>query len=276
MRNKIVIPIIIATVIVAALAAFFINQYFYSSQAAAKSAQMMSGEAAEKMSDSNINGVVMKEGVLYSLWEGGELSAISHDVTLKGGARAMVGGKIVGADGSAIVLKDGQELTADGKVMDVDTSKLSVMEEGEGMAEGNETMEDNESMMGKDVSYSGQVIAGSETPYIRYSKADFDKALGAGKSVYVYVYATWCPTCAVERPKVMQAFDGLGESDVVGFEVHWNDGQDTQEDKDLERNYGVSSQHTSLFIGSDGKLIEKSLNSIDVAAFKAKLAAFGA
>ncbi|MBI4894579.1 MAG: hypothetical protein HY833_02495 [Candidatus Aenigmarchaeota archaeon] len=134
----------------------------------------------------------------------------------------------------------------------------------------------NDGSMMKDVSYSGEVIAGSETPYIRYNRADFDRALSEGKSVYVYVYATWCPTCAAERPKVMQAFNELGETGVVGFEAHWNDGQNTQEDNDFERNYGVTSQHTSLFIGSDGKLVEKSLNTIEVGAFKAKLAAFGA
>jgi len=144
----------------------------------------------------------------------------------------------------------------------------------------------NGSMMGDDsggnsammehTSYSGQVIAGSDTPYIRYNRADFDRALSEGKSAYVYVYATWCPTCAVERPKVLQAFAGMGDSSVVGFEAHWNDGQNTAEDDALEREYGVSSQHTSLFIGSDGKLVEKNLNSIDVDAFKARLMAFGA
>jgi len=172
-----------------------------------------------------------------------------------------------------------QDATQDAAMEDSSAAGGTMLEGGQ--------MVDDGSMVGGDavagdvdvmetVSYSGEVIAGSETPYLRYNQADFDRALSDGKSVYVYVYATWCPTCAAERPKIIQAFNELDESDVVGFEAHWNDGQNTAEDNDFERNYGVTSQHTSLFIGSDGKLVEKSLNPIDVEEFKAKLMAFGA
>lgn len=119
-------------------------------------------------------------------------------------------------------------------------------------------------MMEKEtVSYSGEVIAGSATPYIRYNKADFDKALDEGKAVYVYFYATWCPLCKAERPSVLSGFDGLGETGAVGFEAHWGDGQNTAEDDNLARDYGVSSQHTHIFIGKDGKVAERVIGSLD-------------
>jgi len=113
------------------------------------------------------------------------------------------------------------------------------------------------------IPYSGDTIAGSTTPYIRYNKADFDRALREGKLIYLYFYATWCPLCKAERPSILSAFDSLGETGAVGFEVHWGDGQNTVEDNDLARYYGVSSQHTHVFIGRDGKVVEKIVGSLN-------------
>jgi thiol-disulfide isomerase/thioredoxin len=111
-------------------------------------------------------------------------------------------------------------------------------------------------------SYSGKTIAGTVTPYIRYNDADFKKTIGEGKVVYVYFYATWCPLCARERPDIINAFNKLNEPEVVGFEAHWSDGQNTAEDDNLAREYGITSQHTHLFIGKGGR-VEKIVGSLN-------------
>lgn len=123
----------------------------------------------------------------------------------------------------------------------------------------------------KSSSYSGQLIAGSTTPYIRYNAADFEKAMSEGKAVYLYFYATWCPICAIERPKILSAFDGLDLKDAVGFEAHWSDGQNTQADDNLARDYGVASQHTHIFIGKGGNVIEKTLAGLSSDDIRMKL-----
>ena len=119
--------------------------------------------------------------------------------------------------------------------------------------------------------YDGQLIAGSETPYVRYNEADFEKAMSEGKAIYIYFYATWCPICVVERPKVLTAFDQLGLQNAVGFEAHWNDGQNTEADDNLARKYGVASQHTHIFIGRNGDVLEKTLEGLSSDDIRTKL-----
>ncbi len=121
--------------------------------------------------------------------------------------------------------------------------------------------------------YSGQVIAGSTTPYVRYNEADFQKARSEGKAIYLYFYATWCPICAVERPNILAAFDQLDLDNAVGFEAHWNDGQNTEADNNLARAYGVGSQHTHIFIDKNGDVVEKTLAGLSSNDIKMHLTA---
>lgn len=144
-----------------------------------------------------------------------------------------------------------------------------------------EVMEKNETAMGKEnttsetmvkaSSYGGQIIAGSTTPYLRYNELDFANAKSGGKAIYLYFYATWCPICAAERPNILGAFDDLGLENAVGFEAHWSDGQNTEADNNLAREYGVGSQHTHIFIGKDGSVVEKTLTGLSRGDIKTKL-----
>lgn len=111
--------------------------------------------------------------------------------------------------------------------------------------------------------YKGELIAGSKTPYLRYSKEDFDKARSEGKVIYLYFYATWCPICAAERPSIFETFEEIDYGDVIGFEVHFNDPKTTKEDEDLARELGVSYQHTTIIFDKDGNEAYRSLSKIN-------------
>lgn len=128
----------------------------------------------------------------------------------------------------------------------------------------------------EDIQYSGQLLAGSITPYLRYSKADMEKAKSEGKAIYIYFYATWCPICAAQRPSILQAFNEFSLPSAVGFEANWNDGQNTQEDDELARTYGVSYQHTALFLDKNGNLVSKSLSALSKEQIEQKLIEAGA
>ena len=82
--------------------------------------------------------------------------------------------------------------------------------------------------------------------YYRYSKEAYDAASAENNVVYMYFYANWCPICKGARPKILEAFNKMNFDDVVGFEVHYNDDQVTEEDREITRNYQIPYQHTTI------------------------------
>lgn len=124
--------------------------------------------------------------------------------------------------------------------------------------------------------YTGEVIAGATTKYIRYNKAGYDKALSEGKVIYFYFYANWCPICREERPKILEAFNEMSYPDVIGFEVHFNDNEVTEDDKKIAREFGISYQHTTVIhvVGVDktGKEAFRSFSPVSKQTIKDKIA----
>lgn len=124
--------------------------------------------------------------------------------------------------------------------------------------------------------YIGEVISGTTTKYIRYNKADHQKALAEGKVIYFYFYANWCPICREERPKILEVFNEMNYPNVVGFEVHFNDNEVTKDDEDVARELGISYQHTTIIhvVGIDktGKEAFRSLSPVYKETIKEKIA----
>ncbi len=137
----------------------------------------------------------------------------------------------------------------------------------------NESIHDNESMMQNistmnessnmhTNSYSGILIAGSTTPYVRYNEADFNKARSEGKTIYIYFYATWCEICAAERPLVFDSFNSMNYSDVVGFEVHYKDDQSNDQDNAAIEKFQIPYQHSTLILNGKGDVVFKSFTPL--------------
>ncbi len=117
-----------------------------------------------------------------------------------------------------------------------------------------------------------EIIAGAKTPYIRYSKAGFEKAKQDGKVIYLYFYATWCPICRADRPGILAAFEEMSFENVVGFEVHFNDGETNDEDEALAKEMGVRYQHTTVILDKEGNAAYRSLSGIEKETILAEIA----
>ena len=102
-------------------------------------------------------------------------------------------------------------------------------------------------------------LAGAESKYYRFEKEHFESSLKEGKIIFLDFHASWCPTCLKEKPNILAAFDELSNMDIVGYQVHYNDGQTTEDDKEMAKKYGITYQHTKVVIGKDGKVALKSL-----------------
>ncbi len=90
--------------------------------------------------------------------------------------------------------------------------------------------------------------------YYRYDPVAYQNALAEKKVVYLYFYANWCPICKASRPKILDAFNKINYDDVVGFEVHYNDDEVKDFDKDITRSYQIPYQHTTVISKNRGEV----------------------
>ena len=120
-----------------------------------------------------------------------------------------------------------------------------------GVMEADDTIRQEDKMMddaAEPISYSGARLAGAASPLLDFNQADYDAAIAAGKTVFLYFYANWCPTCAAEQPHLTGAFNELARNDVVGFRVNYRDDQTDASEVALARQHGVAYQHTKVVI----------------------------
>ena len=110
--------------------------------------------------------------------------------------------------------------------------------------------------------YGKEQIAGNTTPYVRYSEEFYNDARMENKVIYLYFRANWCPVCNSERSNIIQAFNEMVISNAVGFEVHFNDDETTDQDREAARKFGISYQHTTIILNRPGEAVYRSLSPI--------------
>lgn len=88
----------------------------------------------------------------------------------------------------------------------------------------------------------------SDLRYIDYSDTSFNQATNM-KRVYFF-YAKWCPSCMSADDEFIQNADKI-PSDVILFKTNY----DTE--KELKTKYGITYQHTFVYVDSFGKAVKK-------------------
>ena len=170
---------------------------------------------------------------------------MEKDAVLNDGTKVMTSGKVVKKDGTSFTLKEGESIWMDG----------SMLKAGEMM----------------ESSYTGKVLAGTTSKYLEFNKADYDKSLKENKKILLYFYASWCQLCKKEQPETMAAFNELNDPNLVGFRVHYNDGEDNNDAKALAQQFQVPYQHTKVII-KDGKQVLKAPDSWNKQRYLTELA----
>ncbi len=135
----------------------------------------------------------------------------------------------------------------------------AMMKTGDGMMRDDSMMKKEDgAMMAK---YTGTVLAGKSAPLLDFTKADYDAAVKSDKLVVLYFYANWCPICKEETANSLYpAFNELITDKVIGIRINYKDSDTTPDEVLLARQFGVSYQHTKVFL-KNGKQVLKAPDS---------------
>ena len=106
-------------------------------------------------------------------------------------------------------------------------------------------------------------LAGTTTKYYRFDKAHYEKSLEEGKTIFLDFHANWCPVCKREHPIILSAFNELNDANVVGYQVHFNDGETTAEDIEMAKKYGIVNQYTKVIVDKNDNIALKTLEILD-------------
>ena len=105
-----------------------------------------------------------------------------------------------------------------------------------------------------------KILAGTKSKYYRFDKSLYEKSLQEGKIVFLDFHANWCPICKAEQPNIFAAFNELNNENNVGYEVHYNDDETNSDDNEMAKKFGITYQHTKVFLDKNGKVALKSLD----------------
>jgi thiol-disulfide isomerase/thioredoxin len=86
--------------------------------------------------------------------------------------------------------------------------------------------------------------------YVAFTAEQYAKAKAEGRPVLLYFWASWCPICRAEEPKIKEIVETM-DVPVAGFRVNY----DTQ--ADLKAAFKIPYQHTTVILNAAGAEVER-------------------
>ncbi len=96
--------------------------------------------------------------------------------------------------------------------------------------------------------------------YEDFTQAKYDAAIAAGEPVYLYFWATWCPTCRAQVPineRLFSSYNGF----VHAFRINILDNDVNDEEASIASKYNVNRQHTAVLIDKSGKEVKRTVGT---------------
>lgn len=169
---------------------------------------------------------------------------------------------------AAILLLIGAGCAPTAPISDLPTEPPVMMEQGQDQAmmpkEDEAAMEKESGEMMPAPNEAEGMKADLKPYYISYTEAQAGAARTEGRAVVYYFWASWCPICQAEEPKIKSWIENSGLP-VAGFRVNY----DTE--TALKAKYKIPYQHTTVFLNTEGEEVERFNGPVDEATFLAAL-----
>ncbi|MGV8141835.1 MAG: hypothetical protein ACP5NW_05325, partial [Candidatus Woesearchaeota archaeon] len=107
--------------------------------------------------------------------------------------------------------------------------------------------------------YSGKVLAGQNAPYIEFNSADYDAAVEEGKIIFLYFYSSQSGQSLADQKAILDAFNKMTNSDVIGFRVNIDDDDTSAAEFGIATTFEVKVPRIKLII-KDGKVLQRTSN----------------
>ena len=145
--------------------------------------------------------------------------------------------------------------------MQIDTGESPENSDAD-MIEAPSTAGATSTMQGNEEPKKDEPVSAKKATYVGFSRGAYDKALSEkGSSILLFFYANWCPTCRVQEPQNLELFKDL-DVNVQAFRVNFNDNETDETEKELAKAFGVTYQHTFIFLDKNGKEITRKVGSL--------------
>ena len=105
--------------------------------------------------------------------------------------------------------------------------------------------------------------------YQAFDEERFKAALSAGHPVYLYFYASWCPTCREQEPRNERVIPNH-PGGVQGFRIHTLDSETGPLEKRYAEEYNIFTQHTAIYF-RDGEEVFRRIGTQSEAQLDADL-----
>jgi len=113
----------------------------------------------------------------------------------------------------------------------------------------------------KEMMEDTKAIVDSRKPiYEDFTQAKYDAAIANGDPVYLYFFATWCPTCRAQAPineRLFNTYNGF----VHAFRINILDNDVNAEEKAIAEQFNVNRQHTSVLLDKNGTEAKRTIGT---------------
>lgn len=116
------------------------------------------------------------------------------------------------------------------------------------------------SMKKSDNDSVSRILTNKKVPYLEFSQEEYQKAVSAGKIIYLEFYANWCPICRAQEPELISGLDALNRDDLVAFRVNFKDDQTDAYEQALAQTYKVPYQHHKIVLKDNVVIIDSAEN----------------